>query len=152
MRSRRTSGGFEKSGLKFQPTQEDGFPMKEAFKSDNAPKPLAPYSQVVKAGQFLFLAGQIPLDAEGRMLEGDISRQAHQVLENLKAVLQSAGAGMENVVKTTIFLASIDDFDAVNRVYAGYFTPPYPARSTVEVGRLPRGAAIEMDAIAFVQR
>ena len=124
--------------------------MKKAFMTDKAPKPVGPYSQVVQAGQFLFLAGQIPLTPEGQMVEGDISAQAHQVLSNLKAVLENAGLGMNHIVKTTIFLKELSDFETVNKIYAQYFNEPYPARSTVEVGKLPKGAKLEIDAIALV--
>lgn len=124
--------------------------MKKAFMTDKAPKPVGPYSQVVQAGQFLFLAGQIPLNSEGKMSEGDVSAQAHQVLSNLKAVLENAGLSMNHIVKTTIFLKDLSDFDAVNKVYAQYFNEPYPARSTVEVSKLPKGAMMEIDAIAMV--
>lgn len=124
--------------------------MKKAFMTDKAPKPVGPYSQVVQAGQFMFLAGQIPLTPDGKLADGDISAQAHQVLNNLKAVLENAGLGMNHIVKTTIFLKDLSDFDAVNKVYAQYFNEPYPARSTVEVGKLPKGAMMEIDAIAVV--
>ena len=124
--------------------------MKEVFFSDKAPKPVGPYSQIVKAGSFLFLAGQIPLTPQNTMLEGDISAQARQVLENLKAILEKAGSNMNQVVKTTIFLADLSDFEAVNKVYADYFREPYPARSTVEASKLPKGARVEIDAIAMI--
>lgn len=123
--------------------------MKKAYVTDKAPKPVGPYSQAVEAGGFLFLAGQVPLTPEGQMSEGDISAQARQVLNNLKAVLEKSGAGMNDVVRTTIFLKDLSDFDAVNKVYAEYFTEPYPSRSTVEVAKLPKGAKLEIDAIAF---
>lgn len=123
--------------------------MKKAYVTDKAPKPVGPYSQCVEAGGFLFLAGQVPLTPEGQMNEGDIGAQARQVLNNLKAVLEKSGAGMNDVVRTTIFLKDLSDFDAVNKVYAEYFTEPYPSRSTVEVARLPKGAKLEIDAIAF---
>jgi len=125
--------------------------MKEAFFSDNAPKPVGPYSQVVKAGQFLFLAGQIPLMPAGGLREGDVVTQARQVLDNLKAVLSAAGADMNDIVKTTIFLADLSDFETVNQVYAEYFREPYPARSTVQAAKLPKGARLEIDAIAVVK-
>jgi 2-iminobutanoate/2-iminopropanoate deaminase len=124
--------------------------MKKAFMTDKAPKPVGPYSQVVQAGQFLFLAGQIPLTPDGKLADGDVSAQAHQVLNNLKAVLENVGLGMNHIVKTTIFLKDLSDFDAVNKVYAQYFNEPYPARSTVEVCKLPKGAMMEIDAIAVV--
>jgi 2-iminobutanoate/2-iminopropanoate deaminase len=124
--------------------------MKKVFFTEKAPKPVGPYSQVVQAGSFLFLAGQIPLTHESRMIEGDISMQARQVLDNLKAVLEKAGATMNHVVKTTIFLADLADFEAVNKVYSEYFQEPYPARSTVEAAKLPKGARLEIDAIAMI--
>lgn len=124
--------------------------MKKAYVTDKAPKPVGPYSQVLQAGGFLFLAGQIPLTPENKMLEGDISAQATQVLENLKAVLAQAGATMTHVVKTTIFLADLGDFEAVNKVYAQYFDEPFPARSTVQAAALPKGARLEIDAIAIL--
>lgn len=124
--------------------------MKKAYFTEKAPKPVGPYSQVVQAGSFLFLAGQIPLTSENQLLEGDLTAQARQVLNNLKAVLEKAGATMDHVVKTTIFLADLSDFDAVNKIYAEYFSEPYPARSTVQAAKLPKGARLEIDAIAVV--
>ena len=124
--------------------------MKKAFMTEQAPKPVGPYSQVVQVGQFLFLAGQIPLTPENTMREGDVQTQARQVLNNLKAVLEKAGATMDHVVKTTIFLQDLNDFDAVNKTYAEYFQQPYPARSTVEAAKLPKGAKLEIDAIAYL--
>ncbi len=122
--------------------------MKKTYFSEKAPKPVGPYSQVVQVGDLFFLAGQVPLTAEGTMLEGDITAQTRQVMENLKGVLQAAGLNMNDIVKTTIFLADIGDFEAVNKVYGEYFQQPYPARSTVQAGKLPRSARIEIDAIA----
>jgi 2-iminobutanoate/2-iminopropanoate deaminase len=124
--------------------------MKEVYVTDKAPRPVGPYSQVIKAGGFLFLAGQIPLTSENVMNEGDIAAQAHQVMKNLQAVLEKAGATLNHVVKTTIFLADLNDFEAVNQVYAQYFTEPYPARSTIQAARLPKGARLEIDAIAIL--
>ncbi len=124
--------------------------MKEVYVTDKAPRPVGPYSQVIKAGGFLFLAGQIPLTSENVMNEGDIAAQAHQVMKNLQAVLEKAGATLNHVVKTTIFLADLNDFEAVNQVYAQYFQEPYPARSTVQAARLPKGARLEIDAIAIL--
>src|SRR5262245_12913068 len=124
--------------------------MKEVYVTDKAPRPVGPYSQVVKAAGFLFLAGQIPLTSENIMNEGDIVAQAHQVMTNLQAVLEKAGATLNHVVKTTIFLADLNDFDAVNQVYAQYFQEPYPARSTIQAARLPKGARLEIDAIAIL--
>jgi 2-iminobutanoate/2-iminopropanoate deaminase len=125
--------------------------MKKAFVSPTAPKPIGPYSQVVQSGKMLYLSGQIPLGADGKLVEGDVSAQARQVLNNLKGVLDAAGASMNDVVKTTIFLADLSDFENVNKVYAEYFQEPYPARSTIQAGKLPRGAALEIDAIAIVE-
>ena len=122
--------------------------MKKAFMTDRAPKPVGPYSQIVEYGNLLFLAGQIPLTPDGTLNSGDVDAQARQVLNNLQAVLEKAGLTMNDVVKTTIFLADLSDFEAVNRVYAQYFEEPYPARSTVEVSKLPKGARLEVDAIA----
>jgi 2-iminobutanoate/2-iminopropanoate deaminase len=124
--------------------------MKEVYVTDKAPRPVGPYSQVVKAGGFLFLAGQIPLTSENVMNEGDVAAQAHQVMKNLQAVLEKAGATLDQVVKTTIFLADLNDFEAVNQVYAQYFQEPYPARSTIQAARLPKGARLEIDAIAIL--
>ena len=122
--------------------------MKKAFMTLHAPKPVGPYSQVIESGGFLFLAGQVPLTPHGTMNEGDIKDQTRQVLNNLKAVLEAAGATMNDVVKTTIFLADLGDFETVNGIYAEYFQEPYPARSTVQVSKLPKGARLEIDAIA----
>ena len=122
--------------------------MKKAHFSERAPKPVGPYSQVVQVGDLFFLAGQIPLTAEGTMLEGDIAAQTRQVMENLKAVLHASGLNMNHIVKTTIFLADIADFDAVNKIYGEYFQQPFPARSTIQAGKLPKNARVEIDAIA----
>ena len=122
--------------------------MKKAFRTEQAPNPVGPYSQGVQTGDLLFLAGQVPLTPQGTMNDGDISAQTRQVLNNLKAVLEAAGCSMDHVVRTTIFLAEVGDFEAVNKVYAEYFHEPYPARSTVEVSKLPKGARLEIDAIA----
>jgi len=124
--------------------------MKKAYMTDRAPQPVGPYSQAVQAGSFLFLAGQVPLNPQNTMVEGDINVQARQVMNNLKAVLEWAGATMDQVVKTTIFLADLSDFDAVNKIYAEYFKEPYPARSTVEASKLPKGARLEIDVIAYL--
>ena len=124
--------------------------MKKAYMTDKAPMPVGPYSQAVQAGSFLFLAGQVPLTPQNTMAEGDITVQTRQVLNNLKAVLEWAGATMDHVVKTTIFLADLSDFDAVNKVYAEYFREPYPARSTVEASKLPKGARLEIDVVAYL--
>ncbi|RUM68215.1 MAG: deaminase [Sulfurospirillum sp.] len=118
--------------------------------TDNAPAAIGPYSQAVKANGFIYTSGQIPLTPEGEMVGGDIQDQTRQVLNNLDAVLVAAGSSLQNVVKTTIYLADMDDFVAVNAVYAEFFGSSFPARSTVAVKTLPKGAAVEIDAIAAV--
>ena len=124
---------------------------KKVIQTERAPKAIGPYSQAIQAGNLLFLSGQIPLDPKtGELVKGDIGQQTKQVLENIKEILESQKLGMENVAKVTIFLKDIGNFNRVNEVYAAYFPPPAPARSTVEVAKLPRGAEIEIEAIALV--
>ncbi len=124
--------------------------MKEVVHSDGAPKAIGPYSQALRAGQgMLFLSGQIPLDpATGELVPGDVRAQTERVMENLAAVLRVAGLSFEHVVKTTIYLADLGDFAAVNEVYGRRFPQAPPARATVQVAALPRGARVEIDAIA----
>ena len=123
--------------------------MKEAVSSPDAPKAIGPYSQAVRTRQLLFVSGQVPLDpATGTIVEGDIAAQTHQVFANLAAVLKAGGRSFADVVKTTVFLADMNDFTVVNEVYGSYFTQPYPARATVEVARLPKDARVEIDLIA----
>ena len=120
--------------------------MKQAVSSQDAPKAIGPYSQAVRAGQLLFLSGQVPLDpATGQIVEGDIAAQTHRVFKNLGAVLTAGGRSFADVVRTTVFLADMNDFAAVNAVYGEYFTEPYPARATVQVARLPKDARVEID-------
>jgi len=124
---------------------------KKVIQTDKAPQAIGPYSQAIQAGNFLFLSGQIPLDPKtGELVKGDIRKQTQQVLENIKGVLESQGLGMEDIVKVTIFLKDIGNFNQVNEVYATYFPSSPPARSTVEVAKLPRDAEIEIEAIALV--
>ncbi|NOY76760.1 MAG: RidA family protein [Calditrichaeota bacterium] len=120
--------------------------------TDQAPAAIGPYSQGVSAeGSFIFTAGQIPINPKtGELLSGDIQTQTRQVLENVKAVLKAAGAGLENVVKTTVFLLDMNDFAAMNEVYAQYFPQNPPARSAVQVARLPKDVKIEIECIAVV--
>ena len=126
--------------------------MKHVISSDRAPAAIGPYSQAIRAGQFVFCSGQIPLVAEsGAMVAGDVRAQTHQVLNNLGAVLAAAGATLGDVVKTTIFLTDLGHFQAVNEVYAEYFGTHPPARATVGVSALPRGAAVEIEAIALLE-
>lgn len=116
-----------------------------------APAAVGPYSQAVRVGDWLFLSGQIPLIPEtGEMVKGDIEVQTRRVLENLRAVLEAAQASLASLVKTTIFLTDMADFAVVNRVYAEYLSPPFPARATVEVKALPRGARVEIEGIAVL--
>ncbi|HEY1910090.1 MAG TPA: RidA family protein [Vicinamibacterales bacterium] len=123
--------------------------MNKIVSSPDAPKAIGPYSQAVRAGQLLFMSGQVPLDpASGLIVSGDITAQAGRTLDNIKAVLTTAGLSFANVVRTTIFLADMNDFAAVNEVYGQYFSQPYPARVTVQVARLPKDALVEIDAIA----
>jgi len=124
---------------------------KRVIHTDRAPEAIGPYSQAIQAGNFLFLSGQIPLDPKtGELVKGDIRQQTLQVLENIKGVLESQKLGMENVVKVTVFLKDIGNFNQVNEVYTTYFPSSPPARSTVEVARLPRDADIEIEAIALI--
>jgi 2-iminobutanoate/2-iminopropanoate deaminase len=124
---------------------------KEAVTSPTAAPAIGPYSPAVRAGNLLFISGQIPLDpATGLLVDGDIRAQTTQVLENLRALLTAAGADTASVVRTTIFLADLGDFATDNEIYATYFTPPYPARATVQVARLPRDVRVEIDAIAHL--
>ena len=117
--------------------------------TDGAPRAIGPYSQGIAAAGLLFLSGQIPLDPKtGVLVQGTIQEEVTRVLENLKAVLEAAGAGIERVVRTTVYLTSLEDFQAMNEVYARYFGENRPARSTVQVAALPKGARVEIDAIA----
>ena len=123
--------------------------MKQAVSSSDAPKAIGPYSQAVRAGQLLFVSGQVPLDpATGQIVSGDIAAQTRRVFDNLGAVLKAGGRSFADVVRTTIFLADMNDFAAVNEVYGTYFSEPYPARATVQVARLPKDARVEIDLIA----
>lgn len=123
-----------------------------AIRTSEAPAAIGPYSQAIRAGDLLFTSGQIPLDPRtGKVVDGDVTAQTRQVMANLAAVLGAAGAGFADVVKTTIFLADLGDFNAVNAVYAGHFTGAPPARSTVQVARLPRDARVEIEMIAHLR-
>lgn len=122
----------------------------KAIATDGAPRAIGPYSQAIEAGGFLFCSGQIPLKPNGEMVEGGIEEQAKQVMENLAAVLKAAGLSMNNLVKTTIYLSDLNDFVKVNDIYGAYFEEPFPARATVEVAALPKGAMIEIEAVAGI--
>jgi 2-iminobutanoate/2-iminopropanoate deaminase len=123
--------------------------MKKIVKTDKAPAAIGPYSQAVDAGDFVFVAGQIPiLPAQGKIVEERVAGQTRQVLENIEKILSAAGLGLENVVKTTVFLRSMGDFREMNEVYAEYFKEDPPARATIEVAGLPLGALVEIEAVA----
>lgn len=117
--------------------------------TDQAPAPSGAYTQALAAGPFVFVSGQIPLDAKGEMVQGDIVVQTCQVLQNLKAILAAAELTLRDVVKTTVYLADLADFQEFNRAYGEFFPQHPPARTTIQVAGLPRGAALEMDAIAL---
>jgi 2-iminobutanoate/2-iminopropanoate deaminase len=123
----------------------------KVIQTNNAPQAIGPYSQAVQVGEFLFASGQIPLTPSGELVIGSIEEQTHQVLKNITALLAEANATLENVVKTTIFLRNMEDFQAVNVVYSEYFTAHKPARSTVEVARLPKDVGIEIEVIASIK-
>lgn len=122
---------------------------KHIITSSQAPAAVGPYSQAVAAGPFVFVSGQIPLNQQGEMSQGDIVVQTVQVIENLKAILKAAGLSLKDVVKTTVFLADMADFAEMNRVYSEFFPEKPPARSTIQVARLPRNAAVEIEAVAY---
>ena len=123
--------------------------MKQVIHTDKAPAAIGPYSQAIQIGQLLFTSGQVPIDPEtGAIVEGGIQEQARQSLNNIKAILNAAGTNMGAVVKTTVFLQDMNDCAAMNEVYAQFFQEPYPARSAVQVARLPKDVLVEIEAIA----
>jgi len=122
--------------------------MKKIYKTDKAPEAMGPYSQMVRVGDFYCLSGQIPLKSDGTLVEGSIEEQVGQVMENIKAVLESASLDMKNLVKTTIYLTDLSDFEKVNKVYGSYFESDPPARAAVQVAALPKGAKVEIEAAA----
>ena len=123
---------------------------RESVQTDNAPKAIGPYEQAIKANGFIYTAGQIPIDPKtGNFVEGGIAAQTRQVLENLKAVLEAGGSALDRVVKATVFLKNMADFAAMNEVYTQYLGSAKPARSTVAVAELPRGALVEIDLVAL---
>lgn len=125
--------------------------MKEIVSTENAPGAIGPYSQAIKAGGMVFCSGQIPIDpVTGEFVSADVGEQTVQVLKNLGEVLKAAGTSLDNVVKTTVFLADMNDFAVVNEVYGRYFTDNKPARATVQAARLPRDARVEIDCIAIL--
>jgi 2-iminobutanoate/2-iminopropanoate deaminase len=123
--------------------------MKKSISTNEAPAAIGPYSQAVRSGNFLFCSGQIPLDPKsGQIVPGDIAAQTRRVLDNIGALLKAEGLTFENIVKTTIFLTDLGDFQTVNEVYGAYFKQQPPARSTVQVSALPKGAKVEIEALA----
>ncbi len=125
--------------------------MKEIIATDKAPAAIGPYSQAVKVGNLLFTSGMIPIDpATNTLVEGGIEVQAERALENVKALLEASGTSLDKVIKTVVFIKNMDDFAKVNEIYAKYFTENFPARSCVEVARLPKDVLIEMEAIAEI--
>ena len=123
---------------------------KEIISTDKAPAAIGPYSQGVSTGEFVYTSGQLPIDKDTKMISGDgVEEQAQMALTNLAAVLEAAGSCLENVVKTTVFLQDMGDFAAVNKIYSGFFSSDCPARSCIEVARLPLGAKIEIEAVAL---
>src|SRR6201984_3323443 len=126
--------------------------MKKVISTSEAPGAIGPYSQAVRSGKFLFCSGQIPLDPKsGEIVPGDITAQTRRVLDNIAAVLGAEGLSFDNVVKTTIFLTNLGDFQTVNEIYGSYFKQNAPARSTVQVSALPRGANVEIEVIAVAE-
>lgn len=125
--------------------------MRQAVSTPSAPQAIGPYSQAVRAGSMLFVSGQIPLDpATGVLVEGSIADQTRRVFQNIEAILKAAGASFDHVARTTVYLADMGDFAAMNEVYATYFSSPAPARSTVQAAGLPKNARVEIDVIAVL--
>jgi 2-iminobutanoate/2-iminopropanoate deaminase len=126
--------------------------LREVIATDQAPRAIGPYSQAIRAGSLLFCSGQIPIDpATGEFVSGGVAEQTEQVMRNLSAVLQAGQSSLKQVVKTTVFLADMDDFTAMNEVYGLFFGGNPPARATVQAARLPRDAKVEIEAIAFIE-
>ena len=126
--------------------------MREALTTSDAPAAIGPYSQAIKAGDFLFASGQIPIDpATGQLISGGIVDQTHRVFKNLAAILAAAGIGFDRVVKTNVYLADMADFAAMNEVYGTYFPSPAPARATIQAARLPRDVKVEIDLVAYLK-
>jgi 2-iminobutanoate/2-iminopropanoate deaminase len=120
--------------------------------TDKAPAAVGPYEQAIRVGNFIFTSGQIPLDpSTNKLIEGDISQQTKRVMENLKSVLEASGSSLKNVIKTTIFLTDLKNFEQVNKIYGEYFPDGKPARSTVQISALPKGAGIEIEMLALAE-
>jgi 2-iminobutanoate/2-iminopropanoate deaminase len=123
----------------------------EIISTNQAPAAIGPYAQAIRAGQFVFTSGQIPLDLNGQIVQGGIAEQTHQVFANLKAVLNASGTTLENVVKATVFIKDMNQFPELNQVYGQYFHSHKPARSTVEVARLPKDVLVEIELVALIK-
>jgi 2-iminobutanoate/2-iminopropanoate deaminase len=127
--------------------------MKEPISTPDAPKAIGPYSQAIRAAGMVFVSGQVAIDpATAELIPGDITRQTEQVLKNLAAILKTAGSGLDQVVRSTVYLKAMNDFAAMNEVYARHFPAPHPARSTVAVAALPKNALVEIDVIALLRK
>lgn len=121
----------------------------EKISTQKSPAAIGPYSQAIKTGNLIFTSGQIPFTAEGKLVSADVKEQTLQSLQNLKNILEKAGTGMDNIIKCTVFISDMDQFAQVNEVYQQFFNEPYPARSCVEVARLPKDVKVEIEAIAL---
>lgn len=124
--------------------------MKRVFSTNKAPQAIGPYSQSVLGGNLVFVSGQIPLKPDGTLIEGSIEEETRQVMENIKAILETTDTKMQSIVKTTIYLTDLNDFEKVNEVYGSYFESDPPARATVQVAGLPKNAKVEIEAVAFI--
>lgn len=124
--------------------------MKEIISSGNAPKAIGPYSQAVKVGNFVFVSGQIPVDPKTGELKIDIKEATEQIIKNIEEILKTVGVGLESIVKTTVFLTNMEDFQLFNTTYEKFFTKEPPARSTIAIKELPKGARLEIEAIAYI--
>lgn len=121
--------------------------MKKEIKTNKSPEALGPYSQALKTDSFIFVSGQIPFNTDLELVSEDVEEQAHQCLKNLRGIVEDSGCSMDQVVKTTVFIKDMNNFESVNNVYSEYFTQPYPARSCIEVARLPKDVKVEIEAI-----
>lgn len=122
----------------------------EQIQTDQAPQAIGPYAQAIKVGPWVYTSGQLPLTPDGRLVEGDIQEQTRQVLANIEAVLKAAGASLHNVVKTTVFLTDLNHFDQMNQIYGQYFSDHRPARSCIQVARLPKDVQVEIECVAYL--